>query len=169
MFEAFYRAAMSVCSPPATTRSSARTRPGAGNAIVALPRRRALRPSADPPSPPASSSSAALERVRGRHRRGCTRRREGVRRVYRLFSSLPRSDSVRARRRALAPSSQPRAQLAPRAFFAPRRRTHRGPPSRLSPRSQVVNQGFDSMWASNNKGKLYAHIVDSFPEPESDE
>jgi len=25
------------------------------------------------------------------------------------------------------------------------------------------------MWASNNKGKLYAHIVDSFPEPESDE
>ncbi|EEH54929.1 uncharacterized protein MICPUCDRAFT_60852 [Micromonas pusilla CCMP1545] len=34
---------------------------------------------------------------------------------------------------------------------------------------KVVNQGFDSMWASNNKGKLYAHIVDSFPEPESDE
>lgn len=29
---------------------------------------------------------------------------------------------------------------------------------------QVVNQGFDSMWESHNKGKLYKHMT--FPTPE---
>ena len=36
--------------------------------------------------------------------------------------------------------------------------------SSSSPVAQVVNQGFDAMWESHNKGKLYKHM--SFPEPE---
>lgn len=31
---------------------------------------------------------------------------------------------------------------------------------------QVVNQGFDTLWESNNKGKLFKHMT--FPEPEAE-
>lgn len=32
---------------------------------------------------------------------------------------------------------------------------------------KVVNNGFDSMWESRNKGKLFKHMT--FPEPETEE
>ena len=33
---------------------------------------------------------------------------------------------------------------------------------------QVVNNGFDTLWESRNKGKLYKHIVGNFPELEEE-
>jgi hypothetical protein len=31
-----------------------------------------------------------------------------------------------------------------------------------------VNNGFDTLWESRNKGKLYKHIVGNFPELEEE-
>ena len=53
------------------------------------------------------------------------------------------------------------------------------PPIRLTPDDsranppplsfpQVVNNGFDTLWESRNKGKLYKHIVGNFPELEEE-
>jgi len=33
---------------------------------------------------------------------------------------------------------------------------------------KVVNNGFDTLWESRNKGKLYKHIVGNFPELEEE-
>ena len=111
---------------------------------------------------PASSPRAALERVRRRRHRRRARRRKGTPppRRFPIGPSLPVD----------APRSSPTVQ--PGGSDPSSKKSRRSPTPRLAalvsltpppPNAQVVNNGFDAMWESRNKGKLFKDMT--IPEP----
>ena len=158
MFEAFYKTAMSVRAPSRAPGSEAlprRTRAAPTTKYTRTPSNESDR---DRPVPRLLSSRSA---------RACTSPSSSPAR-----SSAKRYARPPALRSERLPPSTPRGRL-PRDSLAraigpkSRRSLTRAPPSprrRPALRPQVVNNGFDAMWESRNKGKLFKDMT--IPEPE---
>ena len=169
VFEAFYKTFMSVSSranlvprlPPRPARGHAHTRfpPPAVITLMTLERS----PDLDPPSssPPQRSSVYVGVVIAGALVGEKVRVAEQPR-PRTLREVLCESDRFRsgARPKDLGLfSSHPPIRLTPDDSRA-------NPPPLSFP--QVVNNGFDTLWESRNKGKLYKHIVGNFPELEEE-
>ena len=112
---------------------------------------------------PASSPRAALERVRRRRHRRRARGRKGT--------SPPRRFPIGPSLPVDAPRSSPTVQPGG-SDPSSKKKSRRSPTPRLAalvsltpppPNAQVVNNGFDAMWESRNKGKLFKDMT--IPEP----
>ena len=157
MFEAFYKTAMSVRAPSRAPGSEA------------LPRRTRAAPTTKYTRTPSIES----DRDRPVPRLHSSAQRSSVYVAVVIAGALVGEKVRPPPRSPIGPSPCGRAAVVSRGTAWRERSTRRVPLRRESafrfahpapPETQVVNNGFDAMWESRNKGKLFKDMT--IPEPE---